>query len=152
MPAVGERIGRHIHDADEDGVIEVEGATPAEGRERRAHRFRGVCSERGELHRTGLAGYDARSALTMLRRAARSAFFASMALNPNTPGSPAATRNLNQLTLECHAPAGSGGGLPSTGPRAAGVFSRAVPSAEGAAGAGGGGGTGGSGLPATTIS
>src|SRR5205823_14100069 len=30
MPAVGERIGRHIHDADEDGVIEVEGATPAE--------------------------------------------------------------------------------------------------------------------------
>src|SRR2546426_4008481 len=29
-PAVGERIGRHIHDADEDGVIEIEGATPAE--------------------------------------------------------------------------------------------------------------------------
>src|SRR5256886_6731503 len=168
VPAVGERIGRHIHDADEDGVIEIEGATPAErpaarrvdvarqeaaqlrrqalepwgqavgarerresagwcahqrpalagehvgtalrpptyqrfalrfgdlfqeddeglhagrgepgrlcvpaaGRERRAHRFRGVWSERGELHRTGLAGYDARSALTMLRRAARTA-------------------------------------------------------------------------------
>src|SRR5437867_10082793 len=68
---------------------------PAAGRERRAHRFRGVCSERGELHRTGLAGYDARSALTMLRRAARSAFFASMALNPNTPGSPAATRTVS---------------------------------------------------------
>src|SRR3989441_8657360 len=75
-----------------------------------------------------------------------------MALNPNTRGSPAATRNLSQLTLECHAPAGSGGGLPSTGPRAAGVFSRAVPSAEGAAGAAGGGGTGGNGLPAPTIS
>src|SRR3989449_7931980 len=39
-----------------------------------------------------------------------------------------------------HAPAGSGGGLPSTGPRAAGVFSRAVPSADGAAGAPRGGG------------
>src|SRR5207244_12634367 len=46
---------------------------PAAGRERRAHRFRGVCSERGELHRTGRAGYDARSALTLLRRAARAA-------------------------------------------------------------------------------
>src|SRR5256885_11365830 len=75
-----------------------------------------------------------------------------MALNPNTRGSPAATRNLSQLTLECHAPAGSGGGLPSTGPRAAGVFSRAVPSAEGAAGAAGGGGPRGDGLPGPTPS
>src|SRR5256885_8483003 len=32
------------------------------------------------------------------------------------------------LFRSCQAPAGSGGGLPSTGPRAAGVFSRAVPS------------------------
>src|SRR5437870_1167259 len=168
MPAVGERIGRHIHDADEDGVIEIEDATPAErpaarrvdvareeaaqlrrqalepwgqavgarerreparggthqrpplagehiatalrpptyqrfalrfgdlfqeddeglhagrgepgrlcvpaaGRERCAHRFRGVCSERGGLHRTRLADYDARYALTMSTHAARAA-------------------------------------------------------------------------------
>src|SRR5881409_4281961 len=95
----------------------------------------------------GAAGSPARS----IRSAERSAFFASMALNPNTRGNPAATRNLSQLTLECQAPAGSGGGLPSTGPRAAGVFSRA-PSPDGVAGAGGGGGTGGRGLPATTSS
>src|SRR2546422_3745429 len=92
----------------------------------------------------GAAGSAARS----IRSAERSAFFASMALNPNTRGNPAATRTLSQLTLECHAPAGSGGGLPSTGPRAAGVFSRVVPSADGAAGAGGGGGARGEGLPA----
>src|SRR5207247_9061782 len=46
---------------------------PAAGRERCAHSLRGVSSERGELHRTRLAGYDARNALTMLMRAARAA-------------------------------------------------------------------------------
>src|SRR5439155_904661 len=46
---------------------------PPTGRERRAHRLRRVRGEWGEPHRTGLPCYDARSALTMLSRAARTA-------------------------------------------------------------------------------
>src|SRR5437899_1086261 len=61
---------------------------PAAGRERRAHRLGGVRSERGELHRTGLPDYDARSALTMLRRAAR----AAGRKPPTTPITTAKTR------------------------------------------------------------
>src|SRR5205823_3394143 len=51
-----------------------------------------------------------------------------------------------------HAPAGSGGGLPSTGPRVAAGLSRAVPSGDDAAGGIDAGATGGSALPATTRS
>src|SRR5216117_3412332 len=65
---------------------------PATGRERRAHRFRGVCSERGELHRTGLAGYDARSALTMLSRAARTA-------GRKPPTTPITTAKISALVM-----------------------------------------------------
>src|SRR5205085_3342369 len=46
---------------------------PAPRRERRTHGFGSVRGERSELHRTGPACYDARSALTMLSRAARTA-------------------------------------------------------------------------------
>src|SRR5213078_1559486 len=63
---------------------------PAAGRERRAHRFRGVCSERGELHRTGLGHYDARSALTMFKRAARTA-------GRNPPTTPITSANTKAL-------------------------------------------------------
>src|SRR5213080_1514895 len=53
------------------------------------------------------------SAARSIRSAVRSAFFASMALNPVF---------LALGPRRAHAPAGSGGGLPRTGPRAAGVF------------------------------
>src|SRR2546425_2664666 len=52
---------------------------------------------------------------------------------------------------EPHAPAGSGGGLPSTGPRAAGLSFAAAPSGGGGAGAADGA-LGGSRFPASTIS
>src|SRR5207247_4067637 len=52
---------------------------------------------------------------------------------------------------QLHAPAGSGGGLPSTGPRAAGFSFVAGPSAVGAAG-GADGTIGGSDFPASTSS
>src|SRR5947208_13710868 len=51
-----------------------------------------------------------------------------------------------------YAPAGSGGGLPSTGPRVAAGLSRAAPSGDGAAGGVDVGATGGNGFPATTRS
>src|SRR5712664_4060534 len=56
---------------------------PTAGRERRAHRFRGVHGERGQLH-------DARSALTMLRRAARIA-------GRNPPMTPITTAKIRAL-------------------------------------------------------
>src|SRR3989449_11005446 len=56
---------------------------PTAGRERRAHRFRGVHGERGQLH-------DARSALTMLRRAARTA-------GRNPPMTPITTAKIRAL-------------------------------------------------------
>src|SRR5207244_11561717 len=62
--------GRCGHpDCGDRGVLSL----PAAGRERRAYGLGGGGGERGELHRTGLACYDARSALTMLSRAARTA-------------------------------------------------------------------------------
>src|SRR5437868_7496249 len=79
----------------------------------------------------------------LMRSAARSAFFASMApiLTP-----PASARRAGgethqivcswgvRLATGAHAPAGSGGGLPSTGPRVAAGLSRAAPSGDAAAG------------------
>src|SRR5437588_824919 len=84
-----------VFEQDDEGLYTGGGkpgrlSIPAARRQRRTDGFGSVRGERGELHRTGLPCYDARSALTMLSRAARTAGRKP----PTTPITTAKTRAL----------------------------------------------------------